>query len=120
MPVIWQVRSGPGAMSQISTRLASKPRVPLATSVPAKIRSSPPEVGMRLQGTFNAGPLPETAEKFDLGPTYHDDLWEKKQTEVRNNEAVVQFILDQNLALLDALNPAPERDADFEISANNS
>jgi hypothetical protein len=76
--------------------------------------------GVRLQGKYNAGPVPETAEKFDLGPTYHDELNETKQIEVRNNEAVVQFILDQNLALMDALDPIAEEldDADFEISAN--
>ena len=81
--------------------------------------ASPLDGGVRLQGKYNAGPVPETAEKFDLGPTYHDDVAAKKQAEVRNNDAVVQFILDQNLALMDALNPLPEGDAaDFEISMN--
>lgn len=76
--------------------------------------------GVRLQGKYDAGPVPESAEKFDLGPTYQDELQEKKQVEVRNNEAVVQFILDQNLALLDALGPVAEEiaDDDFEITAN--
>jgi hypothetical protein len=76
--------------------------------------------GVRLQGKYDAGPVPESAEKFDLGPTYHDELQEKKHVEVRSNEAVVQFILDQNLALLDALGPVAEEIADdeFEISAN--
>lgn len=78
--------------------------------------------GVRLQGKYDAGPVPESAEKFDLGPTYHDELHEKKQVEVRSNEAVVQFILDQNLAMLDAIGgPLAEEvdDADFEISANS-
>jgi hypothetical protein len=56
-------------------------------------------------GQYSAGPVPETAEKFDLGPNYQDEQKQKKQVEEASNQAAVEFILNQNLALLAALNP---------------
>jgi hypothetical protein len=55
--------------------------------------------GMLLMGKYNAGPCPTTAEKFDLGPSYADEQREKKKTEEQNQQAVLEFILNQNLAL---------------------
>jgi hypothetical protein len=63
-----------------------------------------------LQGKYNAGVIPETAEKFELGPAYHDEVRQKKQTEEQNNAAAVEFILNQNLALLAELNPGTAAD----------
>jgi hypothetical protein len=60
---------------------------------------------VRLMGQYNAGPRPDTAEKFEIGPSYHDELKQKKVVEEQNNTAAVEFILNQNLALLAALNP---------------
>ncbi len=55
--------------------------------------------GMLLMGKYNAGPCPTTAEKFDLGPSYQMQQQEKKKTEEQNQQAVLEFILNQNLAL---------------------
>ena len=56
---------------------------------------------------YNAGPRPESAEKFDIGLSYHEELQQKKQTEVANNQAAVELILTQNLALLAAMTAEP-------------
>ena len=71
----------------------------------------PPETGVKLLGMYNAGPLSETAEAFEIGPSYHDELHQKKQTEEANNHAAVEFLLTQNLALLAALNPGADIDS---------
>lgn len=55
--------------------------------------------GMLLMGKYNAGPCPTSAEKFDLGPSYQMQQQEKKKTEEQNQQAVLEFILNQNLAL---------------------
>jgi hypothetical protein len=55
--------------------------------------------GMLLMGKYNSGPCPTSAEKFDLGPSYADEQREKKKTEEQNQQAVLEFILNQNLAL---------------------
>lgn len=70
---------------------------------------------VRLMGKFNAGPKPESAEKFEIGPTYLDQLQKKKIAETANDAAAVEFILNQNLALLATLNP---RDAGSEVYAD--
>ena len=59
---------------------------------------------VQLSGQYNAGPKREPAEKFDIGPTYGDDVQQKQQLEAASNTAAVEFILNQNLALLTALN----------------
>lgn len=61
--------------------------------------------GIRLQGQFNAGEIPQTAEKFEIGASYHDEVRQKRVTEEKNNAAAVEFILAQNLELLAQLNP---------------
>lgn len=58
---------------------------------------------VQLSGQYNAGSKREPAERFDLGPTYRDDVQRKHQMEEANNSAAVEFILNQNLALLTAL-----------------
>lgn len=95
------------------SRKAEPPVVAPPVVVPPPAESN----GVKLMGKYDAGPLPETAEKFDLGPSYHDEKQQQKQTEEANHQAAVEFILNQNLALLAALNPgaaidAPELDAD--------
>jgi hypothetical protein len=76
-------------------------------AVPAIHGAAPPvdPDGVHLMGKYNAGPLRETAEKFDIGPSYHEEIKQKKQVEESSNAAAVEFILSQNLALLAALNP---------------
>ena len=63
--------------------------------------------GVLLLGEFDAGPLPTTAEKFDMGPSYQTVQQEKKKTEEQNQAAVLEFILSQNLALQDEF-PDPD------------
>ncbi|WP_439625885.1 hypothetical protein [Gemmata sp.] len=55
--------------------------------------------GVVLSNGLYAGPRPDLAEKFDLGPSYHDEQEQKKQQEAENQTAVLEFILSQNLAL---------------------
>jgi hypothetical protein len=64
--------------------------------------------GVNLMGKYNAGPKREAAEKFDLGPTYQDEMKQKEQQAEAGNTAVVQFILEQNLAFLAEANPGHE------------
>lgn len=67
-----------------------------------------PQDGIVLSNGMYAGPRPELAEKFDLGPSYHDEQEQKKQQEAENQTAVLEFILSQNLALQAAFaGPAP-------------
>lgn len=61
--------------------------------------------GVQLMGKYNAGPMPESAEKFELGPSYREAQQQKKQIEAAHNSAAVEFVLNQNLELLAALNP---------------
>jgi hypothetical protein len=55
--------------------------------------------GVLLMGRYNAGPRPTTAEKFDIGPSYAAMREEKKKIEAQNQQALVEFILGQNVAL---------------------
>ena len=55
--------------------------------------------GVLLMGRYNAGPRPSTAEKFDIGPSYATMREEKKKIEAQNQQALVEFILGQNVAL---------------------
>jgi hypothetical protein len=70
--------------------------------------------GVMLMGKYNAGPRPAPAEKFELGPTYQDVQEEKKKAEAESQQAVLEFILSQNLALHaeiagpDAAEPEPD------------
>ena len=58
------------------------------------------ESGIKLLGKYHAGPVPETAERFELGHTYQEELLQKKQQEVANNQAAMEMLLQQNLSLL--------------------
>jgi hypothetical protein len=63
---------------------------------------SPPAVpgdGILLSGKYNAGPRRETAERFEIGPSYQTTQAEKKQTEAEKQQAVLEHILSQNIAL---------------------
>jgi hypothetical protein len=55
--------------------------------------------GVLLMGRYNAGPRPTTAEKFDIGPSYAALREEKKKIEAQNQQALIEFILGQNVAL---------------------
>lgn len=55
--------------------------------------------GVVLMGRYNAGPRPATAEKFDIGPSYATLREEKKKAEAQSQQALVEFILGQNMAL---------------------
>jgi len=83
---------------------APQTRPPVDT---AQIHAIDPN-SVQLMGKYNAGPIRETAEKFEIGPTYHEEYQQKKRVEESNNAAAVEFILNQNLALLAALNPEAE------------
>ncbi len=55
--------------------------------------------GVMLMGKYNSGPRKETAERFDMGVNYETEKKEKKKTEAQSQQAVLEFILSQNLAL---------------------
>jgi hypothetical protein len=55
--------------------------------------------GVLLMGRYNAGPRPTTAERFEIGPSYAAMREEKKKIEAQNQQALVEFILGQNVAL---------------------
>ncbi|MDW8242817.1 MAG: hypothetical protein RMJ88_06360 [Thermogemmata sp.] len=68
------------------------------------------EEGVLLMGRYNAGPRPATAEKFDIGPSYATLREEKKKVQIQNQQALVEFILGQNVALHEQLyGPTPEQ-----------
>jgi hypothetical protein len=74
----------------------------------------PPPVthdGLLLMGKYNAGPRREQIERFDLGPSYQVEQEEKKKVEEANQEAVLEFILSQNIALHTDLFGPPEEPA---------
>ncbi|HEY2911015.1 MAG TPA: hypothetical protein VGI99_12255 [Gemmataceae bacterium] len=78
----------------------------LATAFPTVQTAAPLDPnGVRLMDKYNAGPLPESAEKFEIGPTFQDAQQQKKQAQAANEAAAVEFLLQQNLELLAALNP---------------
>jgi hypothetical protein len=59
-----------------------------------------PEPGVRLLGQYNIGEVPTSAQRFDIGPTYQDEQ-KQKQVETQAGEAaLVEQILQQNLAFL--------------------
>ena len=60
---------------------------------------SPVREGHVAVGGRDAGPLPPTAEKFDLGPTYSEQLVLEQATIQAGENAMLQFILDQNLTM---------------------
>lgn len=61
--------------------------------------SSPVREGHVAVGGRDAGPLPLTAEKFDLGPTYSEQLVQEQATIQAGENAMLQFILEQNLTM---------------------
>lgn len=83
------------------------------------------EDGLLLMGKYNAGPRRETVERFDLGLSYQAEQEQKKKTEAANQQAVVEFILAQNMTLhTDLYGPAEETElamaeaADDPVPAN--
>ncbi len=90
---------GIGLMSWIrSSRQKKQELAPTTASIPPS-PASPPLDGVFLAGGLYAGPRPDLAEPFDLGPTYEDEQLAKKRLEEENQNAVLEFILSQNLAL---------------------
>lgn len=90
-------------MALIGTVLAVAGRTPKSTwnvfgrrpePIPVPVREGHVDVGGR-----DAGPLPLTAEKFDLGPTYSEQLAQEQATIQAGENAMLQFILDQNLTM---------------------
>jgi hypothetical protein len=72
------------------------------TPVMKYLPSSPavaPDGGILLMGKYNAGPPREKAEKFEIGPSFQAEAQEKKKVAQQNEQAVLEFILSQNLAL---------------------
>jgi hypothetical protein len=75
-------------------READRPAPPAVVTAPPN-----PADGILLMGQYNAGPRKETAERFEIGPRYQLEQQEKKKAEEANSQAVLEFILSQNIAL---------------------
>jgi hypothetical protein len=82
--------------------LRSRKKAELAP-VPRPGAAATPPDGVMLAGGLYAGPRPEFAEKFDLGPTYEDEQLAKKRQEEESQNAILEFVLSQNIALQAAL-----------------
>ena len=50
-------------------------------------------------GGCDAGPMPSTAERFDMGPTMAEQLEQRKAAEKASENAMLQNILEHNLAM---------------------
>lgn len=90
----------------VAVALARGGRAVTVTSSPATSASMPVDYGPSkdgpmLMGQYRAGQLPDTAERFDIGPSYRDEVRAKQRDEEMNKQAVVAHILDQNLNLFD-------------------
>lgn len=83
-----------------------QPAMPQPVVAAASMPLDPNSV--HLMGQYNAGPKREAAESFDLGPTYAEELSQKKHAEAANDAAAVEFILSQNLSFLAEMNPGEE------------
>ncbi|VTT99721.1 unnamed protein product [Gemmataceae bacterium] len=90
---------GVGLMGWLRTNRKKKAEAGAAAAVELPSPAQRPQDGIVLSNGMYAGPRPELAEKFDLGPSYHDEQEQKKQQEAENQTAVLEFILAQNLAL---------------------
>lgn len=73
---------------------------PPALAVPAAPVASD---GLLLMGKYNAGPPRGTAERFEIGNSYQAEQAEKRKARAEQQEALVAFILSQNLALHDQI-----------------
>lgn len=71
-----------------------------AAEVPAFAPTLARMEGATLLGGFDVGPLPASAEAFDMGPSYAQEQQIKKETEAKNLDAVAAFIVEDNLAVL--------------------
>ncbi|MBA4190554.1 MAG: hypothetical protein C0467_21415 [Planctomycetaceae bacterium] len=80
-------------------RATQSPHTTAATTFPSASPAASPLDGVILEGGLYAGPRPDLAEPFDLGPSYEQEQVEKKRLESENQNAVLEFILSQNLAL---------------------
>jgi hypothetical protein len=94
-----------------------------ARETPPPLPPAPPAApgGVVLMGQYDAGPLPEPAERFEIGPTYHGEREKKKRAEAEGQQAMVEFILAQNLALHaelagPAADPEPVADEDLPFA----
>jgi hypothetical protein len=96
--LLFSVRAWSGASRHKHPALA-----PIFQTTQGPVALDPNSVN--LMGKYNAGPKPDSAEKFEIGPTYDEQLLNKKKAEEANNAAAVELILNQNLALLAVMNP---------------
>src|SRR5579872_5476712 len=62
-----------------STRKTEAAMVPIFQTARGPVVLDPNSVN--LMGKYNAGPKPDTAEKFEIGPSYNDQLQQKKNSE---------------------------------------
>ncbi len=70
--------------------------------------AAPPEKGMRLLDQYDLGAQPGSAERFEVRPSYQDELLLKHLADEANQSAIVEQILNQNLILLEEIRNEPE------------
>ncbi|QEL14378.1 hypothetical protein [Limnoglobus roseus] len=71
-------------------------RTPVAATATTVAKPAVPHATIR---GFDVGPLPETMEKFDIGPSYAEEVAQNKADEKAGEAAVLQHILNQNLTM---------------------
>lgn len=79
-------------------------RVPLyavpVPDIPSGSVAVVPAAGSHLVGGYSAGPRPDTAEAYDIGPSYADEQAVNQQADEAQKDAVIEQILIQNLDML--------------------
>ncbi|OWK44964.1 hypothetical protein [Fimbriiglobus ruber] len=90
--------AAPPVVVQPAPEVAAPP-APVVVAAPPAPPAPAPENTVVLMGQYNAGTLPESAEKFELGPTYREEQVQKVQKEADTKGAVLANILEQNLGL---------------------
>jgi hypothetical protein len=100
------------AATVLSLLLRTRATVPRGDGASSHLASTTTREGHLIVGGFDVGPLPEPAQKFDLGLSYSDELAQQKIAEIDSDQAMLQHILEQNLLLQAALREhgSPSRD----------
>lgn len=97
--------------------MSAPPAFP-ATPAGPPTNHDPAKDGPLLMGQYKVGMLPDTAERFDFGPSYQDEQRTKQMQEEAGKQAVVAHILSQNLVLLGEESAEPAAD-EFTVDIRN-
>lgn len=82
------------------------------------IPHNPETDGPLLMGKYRVGQTPESAEKFDIGPTFTEEKQVQQQKEEAGKQAVVADLLAKNLAMMTEMQNSvlTSTDPEFDVS----